>query len=258
MWDEVAAGFEEVGAEGYVAVYVFGLQARALGGEAVGEAQDGEFFAEGARGPGETVGGVVRAGVPHEAYLEVQRRKGCREVRLFCAEVQAPAYAPDQGCAYRVVGDEEDAAFEFAPGYGLGDVVQEGGEAQAIEAVSRNVGAEAVLREFLLHASDHLEDVIQGVQVVVRATLQAAGQGELGDPVEKLGWVHRGFERVEEGLSRVQRYRLRRVLRRLVFGLGLPRSALGASGSPSGRAGLADWFFLDCSMRRCLLRSTKA
>lgn len=36
VWAEFAAGFEKVGAEGYVAVYVFGFEARALGGEAVG------------------------------------------------------------------------------------------------------------------------------------------------------------------------------------------------------------------------------
>lgn len=207
---------------------------------------------------GEALGGVVGASVLHEADLEVQSREGRGEVCLSCGEAKPPAHSPDEGGAQRVVGDEEDAALELAPGDGLGDVVQEGGEAQAVYAVFGYAGAEAVLDQFSLYASDHLQDMVKGVQVVVGAALKAAGQREFGDPVQKLCGVHRGFERVEEGFSCVQRYRLRRFFRRLVFGFGRPFSALGTSGSPSGRAGLADWFFLACSMRRFLLRSTKA
>ena len=56
---EFAADAQEPGAELLVALQVFGLEARALGGEAVGPTQDGELLPEGPGGAGEPFGRVV-------------------------------------------------------------------------------------------------------------------------------------------------------------------------------------------------------
>jgi hypothetical protein len=78
------------------------------------------------------------------------------------------------------VGDEEDPAFELAAGNGLGHVVQQGSEAQTLCAICPHAGANPALIQLALDAPDYLEDVIQGVQVVVQASFQFTGEGELG------------------------------------------------------------------------------
>jgi len=98
------------------------------------------------------------------------------------------------------VGDEEDPPFELAAGHGFGDVVEQGGEAQALHAVSGNAGAEAFHPQLLLHAPDDLKDVVQGVQVVVRAAFEAAGEGELRDRFQESGGIYGWFEGGEERL----------------------------------------------------------
>src|SRR5215210_881515 len=64
---EGAARVEELGAQVAMTLYVLGLEARALGGEAVGPAQDGELLPEGTGGAGEPGRRVVGAVVFHEA-----------------------------------------------------------------------------------------------------------------------------------------------------------------------------------------------
>ncbi len=195
---ERAAGAEELGAEFLVALEVLRLEARALRGEAVGPAQDRELLPEGSGGAGEPVGRVVGAGVVHEAYLQVKRGKGRRKVGVGGGEVQAAADVADEAGAQRVVGDEEHPPLELAAGNGLGDVVEQGCEAQPIYAVLRDAGAEPGLPELALDAADDLEDVLEGVEVVVRALFEAAGQGELGDGFQQSLRVERGLEGREE------------------------------------------------------------
>src|ERR687894_2609785 len=60
---EGAAGAEELDAQLLVALEVLRLEARALRGEAVGPAEDGELLPERPGRPDETVGPVVGAGV---------------------------------------------------------------------------------------------------------------------------------------------------------------------------------------------------
>ena len=57
MGTEGAASVQERGAERLVALDVLGPEARALGGEAVGPAQDRELLPEGTGGQGESLGG---------------------------------------------------------------------------------------------------------------------------------------------------------------------------------------------------------
>jgi hypothetical protein len=98
------------------------------------------------------------------------------------------------------VGHEEDPPFELAAGNGLGHVVQQGSQTQAQCAVFPHAGANPTLLQFALDAADDLEDVIQGVQVVVRASFQLTGEGELGDEIED----SRGIQRWFEGRAEVQ------------------------------------------------------
>jgi len=78
---ELAARTEELDAEFVVAFEMLPFQARALGGEAVGPAQNREFLSEGTGGAGEPTGRVVGAVIGHEAYLQVERGEGRHEVR---------------------------------------------------------------------------------------------------------------------------------------------------------------------------------
>jgi hypothetical protein len=91
------------------------------------------------------------------------------------------------------VGDEEYPTFELAAGNGLGHVVQQGCEAQAMYAVFSHAGAYPALIQLALDAADDLEDVIQGVQVMVRASFQFTGEGELRDDAEESDGIQWGF-----------------------------------------------------------------
>ena len=71
VWTEIPAVGQELDTEPAVALDVFRLEARTLGGEAVGPEEDRELLPEGSRDPGEPLGSVFRAGVAHEAYLEM-------------------------------------------------------------------------------------------------------------------------------------------------------------------------------------------
>src|SRR5215207_10955409 len=121
----------------------------------------------------------------HKAYLQVQRRQGGRQIRLPRRKGEPAVDAPDHPCSEGIVGDEEDSSFEFAAGNGLGNIVQQGGEAQAAHAVLLHACAYPVLLQLALDAADDLEDMIQGVQVMVLASFQVTGEGELGDDVEE-------------------------------------------------------------------------
>jgi len=126
-------------------------------------------------GAGEPPRRVVGAGVLHEADLEVQGGQGSREVRVGGRGVEAAADPARKCGAQRIVGDEEDPPLELATGHGLGDVVEQGGEAQALHTPRGHAGTEAPHLQFLLNAADHLEDVVQRIEVVVRAAFEAAG-----------------------------------------------------------------------------------
>ena len=191
---QLAANAQKPGAEILVAPQVLGLEARTLGGEAVGPAQNGEPLAEWPGGPGEPLRRVVGLGIAHKAYLQVQRGQGRREIRLPGRQAKSSANAPDHPGAERIVGDEEDPPFELAAGNGLGHVVQQGCEAQALNAVFSHAGANPAFLQFALHAADDLEDVIQGVQVMVRASFQFTGEGELGDDAKEPDGIKRGFQ----------------------------------------------------------------
>ena len=148
---ELAADAQKPGAEILVAPQVLGLEARTLGGEAVGPAQDGELLAEQPGGPGDPLRQVVGLGIAHKAYLQVQRGQGRREIRLPGRQAKSSANAPDHPGAERIVGDEEDPSFELAAGNGLGHIVQQGCEAQALYAVFSHAGADPAFLQFALH-----------------------------------------------------------------------------------------------------------
>jgi hypothetical protein len=96
--------------------------------------------------------------------------------------------------------DEEYPTFELAAGNGLGHVVQQGGETEALYAILFYAGVHPAFLELALDVTDNLEDVIEGVQVVVRASFQLTGEGELGDEIEE----PRGIQRRFEGRAEVQ------------------------------------------------------
>ena len=189
-----AADAQKPGAELLVAPQVLGLETRALGGEAVGPTQNGELLTEGPGGPGEPLRRVVCTGIAHKAYLQVQRGQGRRQIRLPRRQAKSAADAPDHPRAKRIVGDEEYPAFELAAGNRLGHVVQQGSEAQALYTVFPHAGTHPALLKLAFDTPDDLEDVVQGVQVVERASFQFTGEGELGDTVEEAGSIQRGFE----------------------------------------------------------------
>src|ERR671917_2067819 len=116
---EGSARAPEPGTELLVARDVLGLEARPLGGEAVGPAQDRELLPEGACGPRQPAGRVVRVLALHEAYLQVERGERRSEVGEGGGEPEPAAYPPDQPGAQRVVGDEEDPLPELAARDGL-------------------------------------------------------------------------------------------------------------------------------------------
>ena len=151
------------------------------------------------------------------------------------------------------MGDEEHPALELAAGYGLGDVVERGGETEALDAVFSDASPQPPLFELALHAPHDLEGVLEGVEVMVGALFDVSREGELRDGVQEPFDVERGFERLAEA----QRpYRRRRAFLRLVFGLGRPFSVPGSESSPEGFSGLL--FLALVERRRLRLLSTKA
>ena len=88
---ETSALTEELDAEFTVALDMLGLQAWSLGSETVGPAEDRKFLAEGPCSTGESLGRVIGPGVIHEAYLEVQRREGNREIGEAGRELKTSA-----------------------------------------------------------------------------------------------------------------------------------------------------------------------
>ena len=79
---QLAANAQKPGAEILVAPQVLGLEARTLGGEAVGPAQHSEFLTERSGGPCEPLRRVVGTGIAHKAYLQMQRGQGRCQIRL--------------------------------------------------------------------------------------------------------------------------------------------------------------------------------
>ncbi len=170
-------------------------------------------------------------------------------------EPEPAAYPPDERDAQRVVGDKEHPALDLAASHGLGDVVERGGQTEALDVVPSDAGSQPPLFELALHAPHDLEGVLEGVEVMVGALFDVPGEGELGDGVQEPFDVERGFERLAEA-QRV--YRRRRAFLRLVFGLGRPFSEPG-SASESSPEGLSGSLFLPVPARRRLrLLSTKA
>ena len=88
---------------------------------------------------------------------------------------------PDEPCAQRVVGDEEHPSLGLAPRHGLRDVVERGGQPQPLDVVAGDAGPQLGLPKLALHAPHHLEGMLEGVEVVVRALFDAPCEGELGE-----------------------------------------------------------------------------
>jgi hypothetical protein len=82
---ELAADAQKPGAEILVAPQVLGLEARTLGGEAVGPAQDGELLAEQPGGPGEPLRRVVGLGMAIKPIFK------CSAVRVDMRSVSQAA-----------------------------------------------------------------------------------------------------------------------------------------------------------------------
>ena len=70
-----------------------------------------------------------------------------------------------------------------------------------MHAVLADAGAHPAFFQLSLDPADYLEDVVKGVEMVVRATFELAGERELGEDAEQLGESQRGFE----GRAEVQR-----------------------------------------------------
>src|SRR5918997_4254343 len=119
---EGPTSLQELDAELAVALDVFGLEAWSLCGETVGPGEDRELLSEGSRGPGEPLGYVVRAGVAHKSYLEVQHRECCYEVGDTGGEPEAPADAMGHAHPQGVMGDEQHAPIDLPARDRLGHI----------------------------------------------------------------------------------------------------------------------------------------
>jgi hypothetical protein len=71
------------------------------------------------------------------------------------------------------VGDEEDPLPQLAARHGLRDVVEGCGELEALDAGGPHTGSQALLPQLALHAAHDLEGVLEGIEVMVRALLDA-------------------------------------------------------------------------------------
>ena len=65
-----------------MAPQVLGLEARALGGEAVGPAQHSQTLAERPGCASQSLRRVVGTGITHKAYLQMQCGQGRSQIRL--------------------------------------------------------------------------------------------------------------------------------------------------------------------------------
>src|SRR5215212_11852977 len=139
---ERTARLQEPGAKSLVALDVLGLEARALGREAVGPAQDSELLPEGTCATREPPGAVVGPIALHEPYPQVERGERRRQVREGGGEPEPAADPPYEPGAQRVVRDEEHPPLDLAARHGLGDVVERGGEAEPLDAVLRDAGSQ--------------------------------------------------------------------------------------------------------------------
>jgi len=101
-------------------------------------------------------------------------------------------------CAQSVVGDEEHTPLNLAPRDGLGDVVQETDDAEPVGPLFADPRADPALRELPLHASDDLEYVLEGVEMVVRALSLVPGELKLRYLAEQCVHVERVFQRSVE------------------------------------------------------------
>jgi hypothetical protein len=114
----------------------------------------------------------------------VERGERRRKVREGGGEPEPAADPANEPGAQRVVGDEEHPALDLAARYGLGDVVESGGEAEPLDAVLGDAGPQPGFLQLALDAPHDLEGVLEGVEVVVRALFDAPREGELGDGVQ--------------------------------------------------------------------------
>jgi hypothetical protein len=101
-------------------------------------------------------------------------------------------------CAQGVVGDEEHTPLNLSARDGLGDVVQETDDAKPIGPLLADLRADPAFHELPLHASDNLEYVLEGVEMVVRALSLVPGELKLRYLAEQSFYVERVFQRSVE------------------------------------------------------------
>lgn len=134
-----------------------------LSGEAVGPAQDSEFFAEGSGGPDESLGRVVGTGTLHKPDLEVQSRECRGQIGADGGEPESSADVVGEPRAQGIVCDEQYPPLELAPCQGFGDVVEQGGYAKVRQDFGVYFGFQAFLFGFAVDSPDSFEDVIPDI-----------------------------------------------------------------------------------------------
>ncbi len=224
VWAEISALAEEFDTEFAVTLDVFELQTRTLGGETVGPAEDRELLAEGPYSPGEPLGRIVGPGVAHEAYLEVQRREGDREICEAGGKPKTPADAMGQARPQSVVGNEKHVSLDLPASNGLGDIVQQADQSEPPVPLLVYPGTGPALHKLPLYAPDGFEDVLESIEVVERTLLLAPSEPELRHLAEQRSRIERGREclmdgRVYQPKLWPQRRRRRAAFLRLVLGL---------------------------------------
>jgi hypothetical protein len=193
---EGTANLQELDTELAVALDVFRLEAGSLCGEPVGPGEDRELLPEGSRGPGEPLGRVVRAGVTHESYLEVQHRECCYEVGDTGGEPEAPADAMGHAHPQGVVGDEQHAPLDLPARDRFGHVVKEPDDAEPTASLLVDSRTNPALAKFSFHTTDGLQDVLQGVEVMERPLPLVLGEPELRHLAEQRLRVERVCQRL--------------------------------------------------------------
>ena len=94
------------------------------------------------------------------------------------------------------MGDEDYSALVFATRQRFGDVVEQSHHAETQQQVGVHFGFEAAFFEFIVDASDGLQDVIQDIQVMIRPLPEPPRERELGDQRFERGGVQRGTQRL--------------------------------------------------------------
>ena len=187
---QVEVGLDHLGA---------GDRPGAAGGEAVGDGEQGDVDGDRFGGPQVLVDAARRQRrvADHEAEPQVMEGQRLQVAGQLARGAQAAHDLADRPHPLDVVAFEADEAVAFGPGRGLGDVVEEGAEAQGDGAVhlvgerlgevggglvgalgadeARQVGLD------LQRVLEHLERVAVHVEVVVGALFDALRPLQLGE-----------------------------------------------------------------------------